>query len=61
MTKTELVATLASDVLITSADDLAAELLETSSECHYFEALEEAFDIVVAELTARGLWYGEES
>ena len=59
MTKTELVSTLASDVLCMSADDLANELLETSPEAHYYEAIEEAFDLVVAELTARGLWYGE--
>ena len=59
MTKTELVSTLASDVLCLSADDLANELLETSPEAHYYGAIEEAFDLVVAELTARGLWYGE--
>lgn len=61
MTKTELVSTLASDVLCMSADDLANELLETSPEAHYYEAIEEAFDLVVAELTARGLWYGTDS
>ena len=59
MTKTELVSTLSSDVLCMSADDLANELLETSPEAHYYEAIEEAFDLVVAELTSRGLWYGE--
>ena len=59
MTKTELVSTLASDVLCASVDDLAKELLDTSPESHYFEAIEEAYDLVVAELTARGLWYGE--
>ena len=61
MTKTELVSTLSSDVLCMSADDLANELLETSPEAHYYESIEEAFDLVVAELTARGLWYGADS
>lgn len=61
MTKTELIATMSSDVLCMSADDLANELLETSPEAHYFAAIEEAFDLVVAELTARGLWYGADS
>lgn len=61
MTKTELVSTLSSDVLCISADDLANELLETSPEAHYYEAIEEAFDLVVAELTSRGLWYGAHS
>ena len=59
MTKAELIASLSSDVLVTSADDLAEELLATDSSEHYFSYLEEAFDLIVAELTARGLWYGE--
>ena len=48
-------------MLIQAVDSLGEELLETSSDCFYFDNLALAFDVVVAELTARGLWLGEDS
>lgn len=61
LSSTELCATLPSDVLITAVDSLGEELMATGSEAHYFDNLCLAFDTIVAELTARGLWIGEES
>ena len=61
LSSTELCAALPSNVLITAVDSLGAELLDTSSDCFYFDTLSLAFDVVVAELTARGLWLGEDS
>ena len=59
MTKTQLLEQISSDVLIQSANELADELLATDQDAHYYPYLEETFDLTVAELTARGLWYGE--
>ena len=59
MTKTQLIETLSTDVLVQSANELAADLLDPITAGTYYEAIEETFDAVVAELTARGQWYGE--
>ncbi|ABP87919.1 gp12 [Synechococcus phage Syn5] len=61
LTSTELCAALPSRALITAVDSLGEELLATGSDCFYFDTLSLAFDTIVAELTARGLWLGEES
>ena len=61
LSSTELCAALPSDVLVTAVDSLGEELLATDSDCFYFDSLALAFDTIVAELTARGLWIGEES
>ena len=61
LSSTDLCAALPSNVLIQAVDSLGEELLETSSDCFYFDNLALAFDVVVAELTARGLWLGEDS
>ena len=61
LSSTEFCAALPSDALITAVDSLGEELLATGSECFYFDNLALAFDVVVAELTARGLWLGEDS
>ena len=61
LSSTELCAALPSNVLIAAVDSLGEELLATGSDCFYFDNLALAFDVVVAELTARGLWLGEDS
>jgi len=61
LSSTELVAALPSDVLITAVDSIGDELMATGSEVYYFDKLCLAFDTIVAELTARGLWIGEDS
>ncbi len=61
LSSTELCAALPSDVLITAVDSIGDELMATGSEAYYFDKLCLAFDTIVAELTARGLWLGEDS
>lgn len=61
LSSTELVAALPTDALITAVDSIGDELLATGSESYYFDKLALAFDTIVAELTARGLWLGEDS
>ncbi len=61
LSTTEFCAALPSDVLITAVDSIGEQLLATGSEVYYFDKLCLAFDTIVAELTARGLWIGEDS
>lgn len=61
LSSTELVAALPTDVLISAVDSIGDELMATGSEVYYFDTLCLAFDTIVAELTARGLWIGEDS
>lgn len=61
LSTTEFCAALPSDVLITAVDSIGEQLLATGSEVYYFDKLCLAFDTIVAELTARGLWIGENS
>ena len=61
LSSTELCASLSSHVLVQAVDSLGEELMATDSSEHYFDNLCLAFDTIVAELTARGLWVGEDS
>lgn len=61
LTTTEFCAALPSDVLINAVDSLGEQLLATGSEVYYFDKICLAFDTIVAELTARGLWVGSDS
>lgn len=61
LSATEFCAALPSDVLVDAVDSIGDDILTTGSEAYYFGTLCLAFDTIVAELTARGLWIGEES
>ena len=61
LSSTELCASLSSHVLVQAVDSLGEELMATDSSEYYFDNLCLAFDTIVAELTARGLWVGEDS
>ena len=61
LSATEFCTSLSSDVLIDAVDSLGEDLLATGSEVHYYDNICLAFDTIVAELTARGLWIGGDS
>ena len=62
LTSTDLCASLSSHVLVQAVDSIGEEILATGAdEGTYYDNLCLAFDTIVAELTARGLWLGEDS
>lgn len=61
LTATEFVSTIESGLLIGACDSLGEEILASQASDPAFDTICLAFDTIVAELTARGLWIGEDS